>query len=70
MRKISFLWLFIAAMLVITHLGIAQDQNRDPDELQRRIEQRERAGRERLNGFVMQRLDSLMERVGENIGQR
>ena len=51
-------------------LGMAHDRNQDTSELQRRAEQRERAGRQRLHVFIMQRLDSLLERVGESVGQR
>jgi len=67
-RKISFLWLFIAVTLMLTNIGIAQDKDQNPREQQRAAEQRRRAGRERLNIFIMRSLDSLLERVGESVG--
>ena len=76
MRKGNLLWLCIATTLILTNVVMSQDPDRNPDERQRKAEQRERrerrgrAGQERLKTFIMERLDSLLQQVGESIGQR
>ncbi|HIA69234.1 TPA: hypothetical protein EYN98_24990 [Candidatus Poribacteria bacterium] len=76
MRKGNLLWLCIATTLILTNVVMSQDPDRNPDERQRKAELRERrerrgrAGQERLKTFIMERLDSLLQQVGESIGQR
>ncbi len=76
MRKGNLLWLCIATTLILTNVVISQDPDRNPDErkrkaeLKERRERRGRAGQERLKTFIMERLDSLLQQVGESIGQR
>ena len=76
MRKGNLLWLCIATTLILTNVVMSQDPDRNPDERQRKAELKERrerrgrAGQERLKTFIMERLDSLLQQVGESIGQR
>ena len=76
MRKGNLLWLCIATALILTNVVMSQDPDRNPDERQRKAELKERrerrgrAGQERLKTFIMERLDSLLQQVGESIGQR
>ena len=76
MRKGNLLWLCIATTLILTNVVMSQDPDRNPDErkrkaeLKERRERRGRAGQERLKTFIMERLDSLLQQVGESIGQR
>ena len=76
MRKGNLLWLCIATTLILTNVVMSQDPDRNPDEQQRKAELKERrerrgrAGQERLKTFIMERLDSLLQQVGESIGQR
>ena len=76
MRKGNLLWLCIATTLILTNVVMSQDPDRNPDERQRKAELRERrerrgrAGQERLKTLIMERLDSLLQQVGESIGQR
>ena len=73
MRKGNLLWLCIATTLILTNVVMSQDPDRNPDERQRKAELRERrarAGQGRLKTFIMGSLDSLLQQVGENIGQR
>ena len=76
MCKGNLLWLCIATTLILTNVVMSQDPDRNPDErkrkaeLKERRERRGRAGQERLKTFIMERLDSLLQQVGESIGQR
>ena len=74
MRKRSFLWLSIVVTLMLTYTGIAQDKSQNPGKRQLLQDQNipsvankwTKAGQEQF----MQRLDSLLQHVGESVGQR
>jgi len=66
MLRNHFFWLFLIAItIVLSSIGRA-DNHINPDGRGKRA----KIGQERLNNYIMQRLDYLLEQVGQSLGQR
>ena len=63
-------WLCIGAMLMLTSIAIAQDKDRHPSEIQFRRDRIQRATQDRMDDFVKQVTDPLIQRVSKSVVQR
>ena len=69
MCKGKGLWLCIVTTLMLTTVGIAQDKDRNPGEKQFRRDRIQRAAQDRMDDFVKQVTDPLVQRVSKGIIQ-
>ena len=63
-------WLCIVAMLMLTTVGIAQDKDRNPSEKQLGRNRMQRAAQDRMDDFVKQITNPLVQRVSKSVIQR
>ena len=69
MGKGKSLWLCTIATLMLTTVGIAQDKDRNPSERQLRRDRIQRAAQDRMDDFVKQVTDPLVQRVSKSVIQ-
>ena len=70
MYKGQGLWLSIITILMLTTVGIAQDEDRNPSEKQLRRDRIQQAAQNRMDDVVKQVTDPLIQRVSKSVIQR